>query len=105
MKKQFGGALAALGKSVLIGGLLATANAALAAGGGLSKATQEANNFQVWEYGFIAVVATCYLGYEGVRCFTNKGSWLEDFGAACVKVAVVGGAGTVAVYLFNIWSS
>lgn len=105
MKKLFGGALAALGKSMLIGGLLAAANAALAAGGGLNKATQEANNFQVWEYGFIAVVAVCYLGYEGVRCFTNKGSWLEEFGAACVKVVVVGGTGVLAVYLFNIFAS
>lgn len=102
MKLHRASAVSLLGRllTVAVG---AVSSAAIA--GGLQSGTQAANNFQVWEYGFIAVVAVCYLGYEGVMCFAHKGNWVQDFGAACAKVAVVGGAGTLAVYLFNIWNS
>lgn len=72
--------------------------------GGLVAATTAATAFSVWSVGIVAVLATIYLLYEGVKCWTGRGDWVNDFGVACIKVAITGSvAGVLVPYLWGLF--
>ncbi|MDN7465812.1 hypothetical protein [Burkholderia gladioli] len=74
------------------------------AGGGLQAATNAAQTFVNAFYIFVSVCAGAYLLYEGVECWTNKGSWGRDFVPAVAKTAIVGGSLVLAAFLFSIFA-
>jgi type IV secretory pathway VirB2 component (pilin) len=80
------------------------AQGAIAAGGGLSRANDEANNFRLWLYGFLGVIAVIVLLYYGLCAWFERKSW-SDFAMACVGVAVVGAAPSIATYLWTLFSN
>ncbi|WP_323123178.1 TrbC/VirB2 family protein [Burkholderia alba] len=80
------------------------ASHAAVAGGGLQAGTSAVSNFQVWLYGFIGVLAICYLLWVGVQCFSNKADWVHDFGGGVAKVAAVGGAVVLATWAWGLFA-
>lgn len=77
----------------------------VAMAGGLESGTQAANNFKIWFYSFVGIVAVIYLLYVGVQCFGSRGDWVHDFGGACIKVAAVGSVIVLAPWLWSLGAS
>jgi hypothetical protein len=89
---------------LLVGLLVAAAD--LAHAGGMSNANSGLTTFNTALFTCIGTLAITYLGYEGVKCWTDHGNWIRDFGGACIKVAVVGAvAGVLGPYLWNFFTS
>jgi hypothetical protein len=70
--------------------------------GGLNSATAAATSFKIWFYGFVGIVAVCYLLYKGVEAWTDRAHW-SDFGIAIAKVAAVGGVVVIAPWAWNLF--
>jgi hypothetical protein len=96
-------AVARLTRALLASAVGATAFAAMPAfAGGLSAGTSAANNFYVWYYSILGILAGCYLGYKGMLAWTDREHW-SDFGAGVLKVSVVGAVGVLAPWAWGLW--
>ena len=76
---------------------------ALAAGGGLSSASNWLTELKTWLFGFTGVAALVYMLYSMVMAFLERKTW-GDVGVALIYCALAGGAvvaGTWALEMFQ----
>ena len=73
------------------------------AAGGLSKATDTANDVKTGIYAFVGASAGLYLLYVGILAKTEKKSW-ADFGWAVVHVALVGASISLATWAWSLFA-
>ncbi len=90
--------------TLAISGLALMLTGRSASAGGLAAATGAASAFSVWSLGIAAVLSVIYLLYEGMKCWTGRGDWINDFGSSCVKVAVTGAVVVLAPYLWSMFT-
>jgi hypothetical protein len=73
------------------------------AGGGLAKGQSAIEEFKVWFFVVLGILAAIYLGAKGSQLATDKIQW-GDFGQAIMKTAVVGAGVTLAAWAYALWA-
>ncbi|VVN22278.1 hypothetical protein PS623_04352 [Pseudomonas fluorescens] len=74
------------------------------AAGGLDAATSEMNEIKTWAYGFLGVVALCYLLYNVFMAMIDRKSW-GDVTMALGYVAIAGAVIVLGEWAWAIWGS
>jgi len=86
--------------SVLAMALLASS----AQAAGLETGTAAVEQFKVWFFAILAILAVVYLGAKGAQLATDKIQW-ADYGQCIMKTAVVGGSTALAGWAFLLWAA
>jgi len=73
------------------------------AAGGLAKGQSAIEDFKVWFFVVLGILAAIYLGAKGSQLATDKIQW-GDFGQSIMKTAVVGAGVTLAAWAYALWA-
>lgn len=75
----------------------------LASAAGLDTGTAAVDDFKIWFFGLLGLLAAIYLGGKGAQLATDKIQW-ADFGQCVFKTAVVGAGVTLAGWAYTLWA-
>lgn len=73
------------------------------AAGGLTTGQSAIEDFKVWFFVVLGILAAIYLGAKGAQLATDKIQW-GDFGQSVMKTAVVGAGVTLAAWAYALWA-
>jgi len=73
------------------------------AAGGLSTGQTAIEDFKVWFFVVLGILACIYLGAKGAQLASDKIQW-SDFGQCVMKTAVVGAGVTLATWAYGLWA-
>lgn len=71
--------------------------------GGLSTGQTAIEDFKVWFFVVLGILAAIYLGAKGAQLATDKIQW-GDFGQSVMKTAVVGAGVSLAAWAYALWA-
>lgn len=74
-----------------------------ASAAGLSTGQAAVEDFKVWFFVILGILAAIYLGAKGAQLATDKIQW-GDFGQSIMKTAVVGAGVTLAAWAYALWA-
>ena len=75
----------------------------VASAAGLDTGRAAIEDFKIWFFVVLGILAAVYLGAKGAQLATDKIQW-GDFGQSIMKVGVVGAGVTLAAWAYSLWA-